>query len=190
MSRVAVAIYVVLLGAVSIHLYRFPVYPMDTLGYMGNALLMKHLDPARIHELVYAEVHQMPERTEEDLLGIQITSDPTADASRHMRAKSVDSSTEFLPCFAIRPLYIQLLYVLSTFVGLRRAAVLISVTSYFLLGSLTFAWCQRYVPSYYAATFCGVLMLTPPVILLGRTTLPDALFTLLAMSSLFFDFRS
>jgi hypothetical protein len=53
----------VLLGAVSVDLYRFPVYPMDILGYMGNALLMKHLDPAKIHELVYAEVHKMSERT-------------------------------------------------------------------------------------------------------------------------------
>ena len=106
-----------------------------------------------------------------------------------MRAKNVDSSTEFLPCFAIRPLYNQLLYVLSLVVGLRRAAVLIAVASYFLLGILIFAWCQRYVPSYYAATFCAVLMLTPPLILLGRSTLPDALFSLLAMSSLFLIFE-
>jgi hypothetical protein len=189
MSRAWAAIYVVLLGTVSVHLYRFPVYPMDTLGYMGNALLMKHLDPAKIHELVYAEVHKMSERNQEDLLGTQITSDPTADASRQMRAKNVDSSTEFLPCFAIRPLYTQLLYVLSLFVGLRRAAVLISVGSYFLLGILIFAWCQRYVPSYCAAAFCGILMLTTPVTLLGRSTLPDALFTLLAMSALFLIFE-
>jgi len=106
-----------------------------------------------------------------------------------MRAKNVDSSTEFLPCFAIRPLYNQLLYVLSLVVGLRRAAVLISVVSYFLLGILMFAWCQRYVPSYCAAAFCGVLMVTPPVILLGRSTLPDALFTLLAISSMFLIFE-
>ena len=106
-----------------------------------------------------------------------------------MRAKNVDSSTEFLPCFTIRPLYHQLLYVLSLFVGLRRAAVLISVGSYFLLGILVFAWCQRYVPSYGAAAFCGVLVLTTPVTLLGRSTLPDALFTLLAMSALFLIFE-
>jgi hypothetical protein len=142
---------------------------MDILGYMGNALLMKHLAPAKIHELVYAEVHKMSERNQEDLLGIQITTDPTGDASRQMRAKNVDSSTEFLPCFAIRPLYNQLLYVLSLVVGLRRAAVLISVVPYFLLGILVFAWCQRYVPSYGAAAFCGVRMLTTPVTLLGRS---------------------
>lgn len=189
MNRAWAAIYVVLLGLVSVHLYRSPVYPLDTLGYMGNALLMKHLDSAKIHELVYVEVDQMSEVAKQDILGIQVTTDSTADASRRVRAKNVDSSTEFLPCFAIRPLYIQLLYVLSLLVGLRRAAVLLSVGSYFLLGLLVFFWCQRYVRSYFAGAFSTVLMLTQPVTLLGRSTLPDALSTLLGLGALFLIFE-
>ncbi len=184
-----IASYVVVLGIFSIHLYRFPVYPMDTLGYMGNALLMKHLDSARIHELVYSELDQMSVGVRRDLLGIRGSGDAVQDASRQMRAKSVDSFSEFLPCFAIRPIYIQSLYALSLIVGLRRSAVLLSVGSYFLLGILVFAWCLRYVRPYYAAASSLFLMLTPPVTLLGRSTLPDALSTLLGMSALFLIFE-
>jgi hypothetical protein len=189
MHRVCVALYVLLLGALSVHLYRSPVYPMDTIGYMGNALLMEHLDTSTIHQLVYAEVDRMPAGVQRDLLGSRESSDPTQDSSRQIRAKSVESFGEFLPCFAIRPLYNQLLYILSLIVGLRRAAILLAVVPYFLLGLLVFLWCERYLIGYVAAAFSAVLMLTPPITLLGRSTLPDALSTLLALCALFLIFE-
>ncbi len=74
--------------------------------------------------------------------------------------------------------------------GLRRAAVLLAVGSYFLFGLLVFFWSQRYVPSFYAAALCAVLMLPPPVTLLGRSTLPDAFSTLLALCALFLIFEA
>ncbi len=188
-NKVWAAVYVVLLGAASLHLYRFPVYAMDSLGYMGNALLMKHLDPSMIHELVYAEVNRMPDGAKHDLLGTLEGADSIKYASRQMRAKNVSSFIEFLPCFAIRPLYVQLLYILSLVVGLTRAGVLLAVGSYFLLGLLVFFWCQRYVPSLWAVAFSTVLMLTTPVTMLGRSTMPDALSTLLALSALFLIFE-
>ena len=47
MSRVWTTIYVVLLGTVSVHLYRFPVYPMDILGYMGKRTMDEASGPGK-----------------------------------------------------------------------------------------------------------------------------------------------
>src|SRR5260370_12985311 len=106
---------------------------MDTLGYMGNGLLMKHLGSARIHELVYSELDQMSVGVRRDLLGIRGSGDAVQDASRQMRAKNVDSFSEFLPSFPILPIYIHSLYALSLIVGLRRSTVFLSVCSSFFL---------------------------------------------------------
>ncbi len=88
MHRVWVILYVVLLSATTVHLFRAPVYPMDTHGYIGNALLMKHLDSDRIHQLVYAEVDRMPAAVQRDLHGIRESGDLTQDTSRQSRAKT------------------------------------------------------------------------------------------------------
>ena len=47
MSRVWITIYVVLLGTVSVDLYRFPVYPMDILGYMGKRTMDEASGPGK-----------------------------------------------------------------------------------------------------------------------------------------------
>jgi len=48
--------YVLLLGFISLHVYRTPVYSFDSLQYMANAVLMQEHDPVVVHRIVYSEI--------------------------------------------------------------------------------------------------------------------------------------
>jgi hypothetical protein len=50
------SVYVLLLTLASIHLYNNPIYDMDSIQYMGNALLMEEMNPVIVHQRVYAEI--------------------------------------------------------------------------------------------------------------------------------------
>ena len=155
------ALYVVMLLGLSIHLYRTPYYDMDFLQYMGNALLMEESDPVRIHARVYGELHRyVPENALKGLVGNQPGAPEDQNRSRSERAKSPDRFMQFLPLFAIRPLYNQTLWLVSkTGLGMVRAGVLISVASYFGLGILLFTWLTRYLEPVLSLAISLVTML-------------------------------
>ena len=84
-SSIALALYTVALALVSAHLYRQPIYDMDSIQYMGNALLMQENDPVKIHTRVYAELDRYVPKNERDpLLG-------RAPAALRTRMNPVDS---------------------------------------------------------------------------------------------------
>ena len=96
-----------MLGGVSIHLYHTPIYSMDSIQYIGNALLMEDGDVVRIHERVYAEVRRsVPSGERENLLGHEAGGPEDQNKSRQERAANAYRFAEFLPLFAIRPLYV------------------------------------------------------------------------------------
>lgn len=185
------ALYVLMLGGVAIHLYRTPIYSMDSIQYMGNALLMEERDPVRIHQRVYDDVRRSVPRVErEGLLGH--VEGATADyaKSRRMRAANPYRYAEFLPLFAIRPLYNQTLWLVSkTGLGLVRSGIVISVGSYFLLGILVFVWLGNYVSSWLILAGSMLLLVSPPLMAMGRETTADALATLIAFTSLYLIFE-
>ena len=183
-------LYMALLASIAFHFYRAPEWAMDMIGYMGNALMTNHTPINEAHRLVYAEIYRLPQGAQNSLLGTVPSADPTQDASRHARAVSTEYFAEFLPCFAIRPTYNQVLFLLSRIVGLTRAAVLISVLSYFCLGLIIYAWACRYVRAEFAALFSLLLMLMPPVSNMGRAPMSDAPSTLVAISALYLLFET
>ena len=158
-------LYIFLLAGVARHLYYKPIYSMDSIQYMGNALLMEERNPVRIHQRVYAEVQRyVPRREREDLLGYEVGAPADQNKSRQERASNADTFAEFLPLFAIRPLYNQTLWLVSkTGLGLVRSGLLISVTSYFLLGVLAFIWLRRYMSPVLTLAFSILLMISPPL---------------------------
>jgi len=183
-------IYVLLMGCVTLHLYHTPEWNMDMIGYMGNALMTNRTPVEKAHQLVYAEVRRLPDASQIPLLGLNVSGDPTQDASRKARSEHVGNFAEFLPCFAIRPVYNQLLFLSSRLFGLLRSCVLLSVFPYFLLGLLVFSWACRYVPNEFAAPYSLLLMLMPPITLVGRTPISDALSTLVAAFALYLLFEA
>lgn len=189
-SQVFVGIYLLALALLTLHLYRAPIYDMDSIQYMGNALLTEDTNLVRVHERVYMELRRsMPEPAIEQLLGGEEGAPEDQNQSRRERAADPYRLGEFLPLFAIHPAYNQALYVVSkTGVGLVRAGVLISVLSYFSVGTLLFAWMRTYVAPLMASIVSLVCMMTPPLTSLGRDTTSDALASLVAFASLYLTF--
>jgi hypothetical protein len=179
-------VYALALGGFAIHLYRTPIYAMDSVQYMGNALLMEDNDIGRVHARVYSELKRtLPKSALDDLLGNR--PDAPADQNRSRQARAADPGpfAEFLPMFAIRPLYNQTLWLVSkTGLGLVRSGILISVAAYFGLGLLLFSWIRKYAPVAIGAAFSLLLMISPPLMSLGRETTSDALATLVAFAAL------
>jgi len=184
-------LYALMLAGVSIHLYHKPIYSMDSVQYMGNALLMEETDPVRIHQRVYAEIGRaVPQMEREFLLGhVEGVTKEYAE-SRRERASNPYRFAEFLPLFAIRPIYNQILWLVSkTGIGLVRSGIVISVGSYFLLGILLFAWLRKYASPLLSFALSFLLMITPPLMALGRETTSDALATLVAFAALYLIFE-
>ena len=184
------AVYLLLLLVASLRCVRNPFYQLDVLGYMGNALLMEDRDPVNIHTRVYADAaRDLPPATYQDMTGQRGGSDDLV-RSKQDRAENPWHFAEYLPFFAIRPIYDQALYFLSkTGLGLVRAAILISTTSYIFIGLIMFAWTSEYVGVGYAAAASLLVMLSPPVTFVGRFAGSDALATLFALFSLFLIFE-
>jgi len=190
-QKAIVGIYLLLLGGLSIHLYRRPIYDVDAIQYMGNALLMEESDLVRIHERVYAELRRsVPAREQGSLLGHAAGAPEDQNRSRQERAANPYRYAEFLPLFAIRPLYNQTLWLVSkTGLGLVRSGILISVGSYFLLGTVVFLWVGRYTSRTFTFAISLLLMITPPITMLGRDPTADALATLIAFVALYLIFE-
>ena len=190
-SKVFFFLYVVILGFVATHLYRRPIYDVDAIQYMGNALLMEETDVVRIHQRVYADVRQsVPKREGEDLLGEGPGAPKAQNESRQGRAASAYRYAEFLPLFAIRPLYNQTLWLVSkTGLGLVRSGILISACSFFFLGILVFVWLGTYISLAFNFAASILLMISPPLASMGRDPTPDALATLIAFGALYLIFE-
>lgn len=185
------AFYAVLMGCLCVRFYQAPEWNMDMIGYMGNALMTNRTPVEKAHELVYAEIGRLPENVRLPLLGLNSSGgEATQNASRRARFQHSEYFGEFLPFFAIRPLYNQLLFVGSRAFGLLASTVLLSVVPYFLLSLLVLGWTSRYLRPAFAVTFSLLLMLTPPIAQMGRTPISDAFSTLVATSALYFLFET
>src|SRR5438445_1352191 len=167
-----------------------PLFPIARLRPGYARLYMQETDPGRIHENVYTEVAEhVPAGPRQHLLGLAGRADQ--DDSRKDRAANAYHFAEFLPCFAIRPLYSQSVYVLSkSGIGLVRAVVLISTVSYFSLGLLVYFWRRQHLSNgLYAALLAFLLMLSPAITTLGRYAGASGISTLLALLSLYLIFE-
>lgn len=171
-NRAIVFLYVVLLGLSSAHLYRKPVYAMDSAQYIGNALLMEERDIVKLHHRVYQELgRSVPDQALRELLGDGPAAPQDQNNSRRIRARDPYRFAEFLPLFAIRPLYNQILWLTSKLgFGMIRSAILVSVVSYFVLGILLLCCISRYAGMALGAVLSFLLMVSPPLYGVGKRT--------------------
>jgi hypothetical protein len=181
--------FAVLLAAVSWHTYHYPLYDLDMLGYMANVAVLETSGASRIHAAVYSELpRHVPDGTRAHLLGQDNAGQDSA--SRRDRAGNPDHFAEFLPCFAIRPLYIEMLHILRRLgIYLVRVTVLGSVLPYMALAALIFVWSARYVGPLLASLFAFLLAVTPPILGLARYSGPDSLSTFWTCLALYFIFE-
>jgi hypothetical protein len=180
-------LYGLALGVASFHLYRTPIYAMDAVQYMGNALLMEDTEIVSVHRRVDAELNRwVPEGARPGLLGNQPGAPQDQNDSRRQRARSPQGYAQFLSLFAIPPLYNQSIWLVSkTGMGLVRSTILISVAAYLAIGILLLVWISRYSGAAVGSGMALLRMVSPPLIELGRELTSDAEASLIAFASLF-----
>jgi hypothetical protein len=190
-GRTAPLLFAAFLVLVSWHAYHYPAYGIDMLGYMENVAALETSNPREIQSVVYSEVRaKLPEGIRRHLLGVDSTAPAQQNASLKDRASNPYHFTEFLPCFAIRPLYIEFLHLFRRLgMGLVEATILGSVLPYMALSALIFIWSARYVGPLTALLFASLFVITPPIANLGRMTEPDCLSTLCACLGLYVIFE-
>jgi hypothetical protein len=184
-------LYGLALGVASFHLHRTPIYAMDRVQYMGNALLMEDTDIFSVHRRVCVELNRwVPEGARRGLLGNQPGAPQDQNDSRRERARSPQRYAQFLPLFAIRPLYNQSIWLVSkTGMGLVRSTILISVAAYFAIGIPLLVWIGRYAGAAVGSWMALLLMVSPPLTELGRELTSVAEAGLIAFASLFLIFE-
>jgi len=185
--RLAIAACLLTIAISSVHFYQSPYWTMDLLQYMGNAHLYETTDPVVLHKRVYGELRSSVPASVFDLLtgapGVQ-----DDHGAKHDRFLNPYHYAEFLPFFAIRPLYNLTLYAISrTGIGLVSAVRLVSAGSYALVGILVLVWLLRYTRL--APALALLIMLIPHVTFLARNTGADSLSVLLGMMALYLIFE-
>src|SRR5579864_8885582 len=166
--------------------YTFPYNDWDVLAYVGCAINLSESDQLKIHEQVFEQARA--ELPEEDF-----TEMTTLGPFRQDVAANPWHFAEQLPFYSIRPLYIELL------VGVHRlgatyfeATRLVSAIALALLGVPIFLWMRESWMrasvagiDWQPALFAGLLLLTPPLFLAGRTASPDALSGLFIVTAVY-----
>jgi hypothetical protein len=190
-ERVVTAFFVGLLAVLALRIYQKPAFNMDMLGYMANAVVIEDSDPVSIHRKVYNEINlYVPPANRELLFGHDPNAPDYQNASRADRRINPYHFVEYLPCYAIRPVYNELLHLLAKMgFSLVQATRLVSTASYFFLGILIFIWLRGYLDSRYAAAFSLLLMICPPIKELGQLTISDCFSTAVTLASLYLIFE-
>lgn len=152
----AFAAYLLFLLCVAFVCYRRPV-PDDFDRYIYEAILLGRSQPV---DTVYNLVKHESPRTEASSI---------LDSPQHLR--------ELEPLYAIRPLYLGIIALVSTVLPVQQAISFVSAASLLGIGVMVMLWTQRPVLS-------GLLIAASPVAELGRIGSPDALAALFAISAL------
>lgn len=191
-QKIVVGVYVLLLTALASKAYFNSSYDIDMMGYIGNAVAISGAGIAEIHDTAYrAAASEMPDMVKDHLLGKDMEGSPSQWKSRQDRAVNAYDFAEYLPCFAIRPIYNELLYILhyKLGIGLVWSTIVIAVISYWLTGLLVFRWLTLYLSAWRAAVCSIFLMLAPPILGLARMNTPDGLSCLVCLAALYLIFE-
>ncbi len=186
-SKLSVVAFMVVITLAALRAYRYPEYSSDGFQYMANAVAMHGADARQIHDAVYREIYAgIPNNIQDHLLG-KDTVETSQSISFRERAANAERFAEFLPCFAVRPIFNELVYIFHYWfgIGLLRAVVLITVLSYWVMGWVALLWITKYSGAAVAAVLTSILVVTPPVWELARSTTPDALSALVLLGGLY-----
>lgn len=150
------ALCVLFLAALAFGCYRHQI-PDDFDRYVYEAIVRGKQQPI---EAVYSVVkHESPRAEASSIL----------DSPEHLR--------ELEPMYAIRPVYLAVISVLSRVLPIQSAISFISAAAWFGIGMVVLCWTK-------SPLLGGLLVAAFPVLSLGRLGTPDALAALLVISAL------
>ena len=124
---------------------------------------------------VYEAIVRGRAQSLEEVYNIVKHESPRAEASSVL--DSPQHLRELEPLYAIRPLYIEIVSVLSGIFSIQNAINFVSAASFFAIGVVVLIWTLKPLLS-------ALLMVFYPVLLLGRAGTPDALSAFLVILAL------
>lgn len=164
--------------------FRRPAYNWDILPYM--AVVVREASPAvnmaTIHRLTYGEAkREIPAPAY-----AQLTGNSTGSYRKKMAADAAAFYRQ-LPFYLVKPLYTAAaLGFYKTGFSLPVSTVLPSLLGYILTAVLLFYWISRYLSGAVAVIASLLLMLSPPLLDMARSSGPDALSAFLLFAALYF----
>jgi len=183
-NLVALTLYFAVLFLATVAVYRKPIFEdnFDVFPYLGCVHLHSSTDASTIHHATYAEAEaHIPSAAYATL---------ATEASEYRRdiASNPLHFAEILPFYNGRFLFVELVAALH-FGPLHMpplaAIAFVSACSYLVLGTILFVWLARYLEIVYSAPFAILLMLSAPIMRVGRTPTPDALSAVFVVLALF-----
>jgi hypothetical protein len=162
--------YCLLLGLLSFLAIRSPKQgTWDILEYIANVEAQHDTDFLHLHNYAYRQL----------ALHTSAANYFDLTQSSEYRRKCANDAVLFgsgLPYYSIRPLYIATIE-LGTKLGANPVlgASVVAAVSYFVIGLVAFLWMRHHVPIWIAFAASLLLMLSYPLLLIGRLYTPDAL---------------
>lgn len=160
--NLTIPIYLIFACCISVACYVRPV-PDDFDRYVYESLIRGRREPV---ESIYRIVkHESPRAEASSVL----------DSAEHLG--------QLEPLYAIRPLYIEAVSLLSESLGPQKSITALSAFSFFCIGYLLFVWTRNPLLS-------SLILISPAVLSLGRLGTPDALSTLVVILGLYLLFKN
>ena len=161
MKKVNALIYLVFAFCISFACYLHPVDNLDR--YLYEALIRARSQPVNV---IYPIVKYKSTR---------------AEASSVL--DSADHLAQLEPLYAIRPLYVESVSLLSRVLDLQQGITALSAVSFFFIATMLLVWTRNLLLS-------SLILVSPAVLSLARLGTPDALSTLIVISALYLLFRN
>ncbi|MGN6166457.1 MAG: hypothetical protein ACTHOF_18140 [Flavisolibacter sp.] len=175
------AIYFFSILLIGIYCFKKPFYNWDLLPYTALVLKMDHYNAKQAHDLAYQFAKEnIPAKNFQQL----------TDSTHSYRNSMYNDAEAFngqLPFYVVKPLYTTLIYLFyKSGIDLPHATLFPSLLAYLLIGLLLFHWLSRYLSQVATCIVALLVMISPPLIEVAKTSSPDCLSAFCLFASFYF----
>ncbi|MGN6401902.1 MAG: hypothetical protein ACTHMD_15700 [Flavisolibacter sp.] len=175
------ALYFFSILSAGFYCYKEPFYNWDLLPYTALVLKMDHHSTKEAHNLAYRLAKEnIPAKNYQQLTD-------STHAYRNSMYHNVEAFKSQLPFYVVKPLYTTLIYLFyKSGIGLPKATVIPSLLSYLLIGLLLFYWLSKYLSQAASFSVALLVMVSPPLTEVTKTSSPDCLSAFLLFAAFYF----
>jgi hypothetical protein len=143
-------------------------------------VVLEYEDSENVHEHVYAIAkNELPPSALEQLTD-------TTHTYRSTVFHSAETFKQQLPFYVVKPFYTRLVQVFyKSGLPLTKATMMPSLIAYFLMAMLLLYWLEKYFSVLVAAIAAFAIVIWSPILMISRTSGPDALSALLLVGTLY-----
>ena len=174
-------LYFFCISLVGVYCFKRPFYNWDMLPYTALILQTDQYSIKEAHDLAY------------QLTGENVPAEnyrQLTDSSHVYRNRMLNNAQAFekeLPFYVVKPLYIGLCYLsYKAGISLPQSTLVPSFISYLLIGLLLFYWLSLYLRLPVTFLIALLIMVSPPLTEVAKTSSPDCLSALLLSGAFYF----